>query len=238
MQKLLPPCFFFLTLTVYFSSTKTGEVVIVDNVKEKEMTKTLSKNTVDRDMKRKHAAMSIEKRKKNSSCLNFFEVSLSEHEENDSNFVTQSFASVSYLFPMAKLQWGLAEVRVMSRLRCRGNSPGERLCCISFPQLPKLHEWEQPHTASSCQTLHSWDLFPQALSVNNQTTGESLYWYFVLFILTKAVNNPKLIHVLQRWSSKWSVFPLLLELFCFFCSFKIIAWLLISSSYNGDKQYH
>lgn len=62
MQKLLPPCFF-LTLTVYFSSTKTGKVVIVDNVKEKEMTKTLSKNTVDRDIKRKHSAMTIEKKK-------------------------------------------------------------------------------------------------------------------------------------------------------------------------------
>lgn len=63
--------FFFLTLTVYFSSTKTGEVVIVDNVKEKEMTKTLSKNTVDRDMKRKHAAMSIEKKKKKLKLLEF-----------------------------------------------------------------------------------------------------------------------------------------------------------------------
>lgn len=46
--------------------------------------------------------------------------SLSELDEIDSNFVTQSFAIVSYIFPMAKLQWGLAEVRVMSRLSAKG----------------------------------------------------------------------------------------------------------------------
>lgn len=71
---------------------------IVVNMKEKEMTKSLYKNTVDRDIKRKHAAMTIEK-KKNSSCLNFFEVSLSELEENDSNFVTQSFVQCELSLP-------------------------------------------------------------------------------------------------------------------------------------------
>lgn len=117
-----------------------------------------------------------------------------------------SFASVSYIFPMAKFHWWLAEVRVMSRQRRWGNRPGEKLCCNSFPQLLALHEWEQPHTVSCCQTLHSRDVFSQALSLNNQTMSESQYWYFDLFIRTKALNNPEPIHLLQRWSTKWSVF--------------------------------
>lgn len=59
-----------------------------------------------------------EEEKLQLKCLYLLEVSLSELEENDSNSVTQSFASMSYLFPMANLQRWLAEVIVMSRLRC------------------------------------------------------------------------------------------------------------------------
>lgn len=73
-------------------------------------------------------------------CLHLLEVSLSELGENDSSSVTKSFDSMSYLLPMANLRWWLAEVTVMSRLRCYGNSAGERLCCNSFPQLPGLHK--------------------------------------------------------------------------------------------------
>lgn len=65
--------------------------------------------------------------------------------------------------------------------------------------------------------------------LNNQTAGESLYWYFVLFILTKAVNNPEPQHLLHRRSSKRFAVSLL-EVFCCFCSLKIIAWCLVCSS--------
>lgn len=73
-------------------------------------------------------------------------------------------SDVSYLIPVAKLVWRLAGVRTTSRLVCPGSWRPRSYNCNSLPPLPELYEWEHSsHAASSCQTLHSGDLYPISL---------------------------------------------------------------------------
>lgn len=138
------------------------------------------------------------------------------------NLCDTEFDSVSCLFPVANVQWRLAEVRVISGLRCWGKSPGKRLVCNSFPQLTWLYEQEQTPAVYSFQP--SRELSPWVIELNILTTSKSFYWYvFSLFL-------PKLKPRLKQ--------RLLRRLFvnCFF-SLKVFLFLLLFKN-NCLAQYN
>lgn len=154
------------------AGTKAGKVVIWADVKAKEE----SIQEGRREMRWKARTCSWEgKRREDSACRDFSEVSLSELEENDSNFP----ATQSLLSPFSPLSLPLTWVISSPWLNlCEGWPGSERRLgwgaqgavrlrsynCNSLPRLPELHEWEHSsHAASSCQSPHSGDLYPISL---------------------------------------------------------------------------